>query len=68
MLWFLTFLLSVIVFITIKLWKSHNHWKQKGIPYDVPVPFFGMMLDVLIGRKSFFDCMNEIYRAHSDAR
>lgn len=68
MLWFLLFLLSVFVYFSIKLWRVQTHWKRKGIAYDVPVPFFGMMLDVIIGRKSFFECMDEIYRAHPDAR
>lgn len=68
MLWFILFLLSATVFFIIKIWKSQSYWKHKGIPYDVPVPFFGMMLDVLIGRKSFTDCMDEIYRAYPNAR
>lgn len=68
MLWFLVLLFGVAVFFAIKLWVTQSYWKRKGISYDVPVPFFGMMLDVLIGRKSYFECVDEIYRAHSDTR
>lgn len=67
--WFLlAFLFSAAVFYLIKIWKSQTHWKRKGIPYDVPVPIFGMMLDVIIGRKSLFESLGDIYRAHPNAR
>lgn len=68
MLWLVVFVFSAVIFFSIKLWMSQRYWKQKGIAYDVPVPFFGMMLDIIIGRKSYFECMDEIYRANPAAR
>lgn len=64
----LILLLSIFIYFSIKLWRVQTYWKRKGIAYDVPVPFFGIMLDIIIGRKSFFECLDEIYRAHTDAR
>lgn len=51
-----------------KLTKTYTYWKQKGIPYDVPIPPFGMMHDFVFGRKSFIDSFDDIYRDHPNAR
>lgn len=68
MLWLVVFFITAAILFYIKLSKSYTYWKQKGIPYDVPIPPFGMMQDFVFGRKSFIDSLDDIYRAHPNAR
>lgn len=68
LLWLLGLASAALVFFCVKVWKAQRYWKEKGIPYDKPIPFFGIMHDVLTRRKSFIECLDEIYRAHPDAR
>lgn len=68
MLWLFAIITLTTILIYIKFSKIYSYWKEKGIPYDIPIPPFGMMHDMVFGRKSFIDSIDDVYRAYPKAR
>ncbi|PSN57639.1 Cytochrome P450 6k1 [Blattella germanica] len=41
---------------------NFNHWKEKGVPYLKPVPFFGNLMDIGLHRKTQAEGFRDIYK------
>lgn len=61
---FAAFVLSLYYFST----KTFNHWKRLGIKYVKPVPFFGNVLQSIMGRKFTSFLHQEMYNAFPDEK
>ncbi|XP_023022600.1 cytochrome P450 6k1 isoform X2 [Leptinotarsa decemlineata] len=54
--------LSTIIILLYLYWtRNFNYWKNRGIPYKKPIPFFGNIKDVLTFRKSIGMNLKDIY-------
>ncbi|KAJ9594998.1 hypothetical protein L9F63_013720 [Diploptera punctata] len=41
---------------------NFNYWKEKGVPYLKPVPFFGNLMDIGLHRKTQAEGFRDIYK------
>ncbi|XP_021931304.1 cytochrome P450 6k1-like [Zootermopsis nevadensis] len=58
----------LVVFGAILAWlyyyftANFNYWKNKGVPYLKPVPFFGNLIEIGLHRKTQAEGFRELYR------
>uniref|UniRef100_A0A069DV74 Putative cytochrome p450 6j1-like isoform 1 n=1 Tax=Panstrongylus megistus TaxID=65343 RepID=A0A069DV74_9HEMI len=53
--------ITLIVYSLMKLLACYNYWKNQGISYLKPLPFFGNLLPVFCYKKSIGDFYHEVY-------
>lgn len=62
------FMEILVVFGAILAWlyyyftANFNYWKNKGVPYLKPVPFFGNLIEIGLHRKTQAEGFRELYR------
>lgn len=64
--WFFTFIVVLIGFYYM-ITKNKNYFKDRGVKFIKPVPFFGSMLDVTFSRRNFIEIIQESYEKFSDS-
>lgn len=63
MFWTVALAVPLLVYFAIKVWKAHNYWKEKGIPYHESVPLVGVGISLLQGKKFLAELLQDIYNA-----
>lgn len=58
----ITLVLLLVWYAYKKLTAKFNIFEERGIGYKKPVPLFGNMFGVIMGRKSLFDAFDELYQ------
>lgn len=67
MFWLLIIIFAVaaVLFLSIKLWTVQRFWKDQGIAYDKPIPFFGIMLPFVLQKKCVAEIITDLYHKYS---
>ncbi|XP_074032205.1 cytochrome P450 6k1 isoform X1 [Leptinotarsa decemlineata] len=59
---YITICLSAIIILLYLYWtRNFDYWKNRGIPFEKPLPFFGNLKDVLTFKKNIGMSLKDIY-------